>query len=83
MFLDAPAPNLPCSREDGSYTMVAADGTVCGTAPAWGYPFLVIEWLWRLRPDRAWLMQIYPLLAAYLEWWPSGATEIRRAILRL
>lgn len=69
VFLDAPAPNLPCSREDGSYTMVAADGTVCGTAPAWGYPFLVIEWLWRLRPDRAWLMQIYPLLAAYLEWW--------------
>jgi hypothetical protein len=68
-FLDAPEPNVPCSREDGSYNMVAADGTVCGTAPAWGYPALVADWLFRLRPDRAWLEQLYPRLAAYLDWW--------------
>ena len=37
-FLDAPEPNVPCSREDGSRNMVAADGTVCGTSPAWGSP---------------------------------------------
>lgn len=69
VFLDAPAPNVPCSREDGSYTMVAADGTVCGTAPPWGYPWLVLEWLWALRPDVRWLEQLYPRLADYLEWW--------------
>ncbi len=68
-FLDAPEPNVPCSREDGSYNMVAADGTVCGTAPEWGYPWLVLEWLYRLRPDRAWLEQIYPSLDRYLRWW--------------
>jgi hypothetical protein len=68
-LLDAPLPNVPCSREDGSYNMVAADGTVCGTAPAWGYPFLVAEWLFALRPDRAWLERIYPRLAEHLDWW--------------
>ncbi len=69
VFLDAPAPNVPCSREDGSYNMVAADGTVCGTAPSWGYPWLVLEWLWALWPDLRWLEQIYPRLAEHLEWW--------------
>jgi hypothetical protein len=68
-LLDAPLPNIPCSREDGSFNMVAADGTVCGTAPAWGYPFLVVEWLATLRPDDAWLARIYPRLADYLDWW--------------
>jgi hypothetical protein len=71
-FLDAPAPNVPCSREDGSYTMVAADGSVCGTAPAWGYPFLALEWLYELRPDRTWLERIYPRLAEYVDWWLSA-----------
>ncbi len=68
-FADAPEPNVPCSREDGSYNMVAADGTVCGTAPAWGYPWLVLAWLDVLRPDRAWIERIYPHLATYLDWW--------------
>lgn len=68
-FLDAPAPNVPCSREDGSFNMVAADGTVCGTAPAWGCPWLVAAWLWQLQPDRQWLAQLYPPMAAYLRWW--------------
>ncbi|MCX5670343.1 MAG: trehalase family glycosidase [Planctomycetota bacterium] len=37
-FADAPAPNVPCSREDGSMNMIAADGAECGTYPAWGLP---------------------------------------------
>ncbi len=69
VFLDAPAPNVPCSREDGSLNMIAADGTVCGTAPPWGCPWLVLGWLYRLYPDRGWLARQYPRLAAYLEWW--------------
>jgi hypothetical protein len=68
-FLDAPEPNVPCSREDGSYNMVAADGTACGTAPSWGYPWLALDWLLALRPDHAWLAELYPALAAYLDWW--------------
>lgn len=75
VFLDAPAPNVPCSREDGSYNMVGADGTVCGTAPAWGYPWLALRWLWALRPDPRWLEQIYPRLAAYLDWWQSRRAD--------
>jgi hypothetical protein len=69
VFLDASAPNVPCSREDGSFNMVAADGTVCGTGPQWCYPWLVIDRLHALRPDRAWLEQLYPRLAAFLHWW--------------
>jgi len=69
VFLDAPAPQVPCSREDGSYNMVAADGSACGTAPPWGYPWLALAWLAALRPDAAWLARIYPRLAAYLGWW--------------
>jgi hypothetical protein len=69
VFLDAPAPNVPCTREDGTYNMVAADGTVCGTAPSWGYPWLVLDWLAALRPDRAWLAGLYPRLVAHLDWW--------------
>ena len=68
-FCDAPEPNVPCSREDGSYNMVSADGTACGTAPAWGYPWLVIAQLAALHPDRFWLEQLYPRLAEYLDWW--------------
>lgn len=68
-FLDAPAPNVPCTREDGTYNMVAADGTVCGTGPQWGYPWLVLDWLWKLRPDKPWLAELYPRLVEYLNWW--------------
>lgn len=68
-FADAPAPNVPCSREDGTYNMVSADGTVCGTGPQWGYPWVVLAHLYALRPDRTWLDRLYPHLAAYLDWW--------------
>jgi hypothetical protein len=68
-FLDAPEPNVPCSREDGSYNMVAADGSVCGTSPTWGYPAWVAQLLWSLSPDPVWLERLYPCLAQYLGWW--------------
>lgn len=68
-FLDAPAPNVPCSREDGSYNMVGANGSECGTAPEWGYPVEVAAFLHDLAPDAAWLEAIYPGLVAFLEWW--------------
>jgi hypothetical protein len=68
-FADAPEPNVPCSREDGSYNMVAADGTVCGTSPAWGYPWRAIAQLAALYPERRWIELLYPHLAEYLEWW--------------
>lgn len=76
VFLDAPEPNVPCSREDGSYNMVAADGSVCGTAPQWGYPWLALAWLDALRPDRAWLEELYPRLADYLDWWLAHRCDI-------
>ncbi len=69
VFEDAPEPNVPCSREDGTYNMVSARGEVCGTGPQWGYPWLVLDWLWRQRPDLDWLERVYPLLDAYLDWW--------------
>jgi hypothetical protein len=75
VFLDAPEACVPCSREDGSYNMVAADGTVCGTAPAWGYPWLVLDWLDRLAHDRDWLDRIYPHLADYLNWWLANRRD--------
>lgn len=68
-FADAAIPNVPCSREDGSFNMVAADGAICGTAPQWGYPWLVLDWLFAIRPDRVWLAKLYPHLTAYLDWW--------------
>jgi hypothetical protein len=75
VFADAPEINVPCTREDGTYNMVAADGTACGTAPQWGYPWLVLDWLYRLEPDRAWLERIYPLLHAHLQWWIRHRTS--------
>ena len=69
IFEDADAANVPCSREDGSYNMIAADGTICGTAPEWGYPLLVAETLYAMRPNRPWLERIYTKLEAYLNWW--------------
>lgn len=68
-FADAPLPNVPCSREDGTYNMVSADGTVCGTGPQWGYPFLVAERLAGAFDSEAWIAEIYPYLAAFLDWW--------------
>jgi hypothetical protein len=70
-FLDAPADNVPCSREDGSYNMVGANGSACGTAPEWGYPVRVAAHLFARDPDPAWLEAIYPALERFLLWWEA------------
>jgi len=47
-FADAPMPNVPCSREDGSMNMVSMGGEECGTAPIWVLPFRSIRSVWEL-----------------------------------
>jgi hypothetical protein len=74
-FADAPAPNVPCVREDGSVNMISSDGSECGTAPMWGYPFHVISSLYQSTRDSQWVQALYPRLAAYLEWWLAHRTD--------
>jgi hypothetical protein len=69
LFRDAPQPNVPCVFRGGEYNMVAADGSRCGTSPAWCLPFLNLELLYLRTLDREWLAQVHPYAAAYLEWW--------------
>jgi hypothetical protein len=75
MFRDAPQPNVPCVFEGGEYNMVAADGSRCGTSPAWCLPFLNLELLYLRTLDRAWLAQVYAYAGAYLEWWLEHRTD--------
>jgi hypothetical protein len=75
VFRDAPEANVPCIFRDGEYNMVAADGSSCGTSPAWCLPFLNLELLYLRTLDRAWLAEIYPLLSAYLKWWLDNRSD--------
>jgi len=74
-FADAPAPNVPCCREDASVNMIAADGSACGTAPCWCFPFIVLRALYAASGDDDWLAQLYPYLKAYLDWWLAQRTD--------
>ncbi len=74
-FASAPRPNAPCMREDGSYNMIADDGAICGTGPEWGWPFAVVDALWRRTGDTAGLAALYPYLAAYLDWWLAARAD--------
>jgi hypothetical protein len=69
LFRDAPQPNVPCVFVGGEYSMLAADGSRCGTSPAWCLPFLNLELLYLRTLDRQWLAQVYPSAAAYIDWW--------------
>lgn len=69
LFRDSAVPNVPCVFQGGEPNMVAADGTVCGTSPAWCLPFYNLWLLYLRAPDKAWLRQLYPYLAAYLRFW--------------
>ena len=75
LFRDAPAPNVPCIFRHGEPNMVAADGSVCGTSPAWCVPFYNLEHLYLATLDRAWLAELYPYLSRYLEWWLTERTD--------
>lgn len=74
-FADALAPNVPCAREDGSVNMIGADGSECGTAPMWGFPFHVIRIIYQATGDTHWLKNLYPHLKAYLRWWLENRTD--------
>jgi hypothetical protein len=69
LFRDAPEANVPCVFQDGSPNMVARDGSICGTSPAWCLPFLNLELIYLRTLDRTWLAEIFPYLARYVEWW--------------
>jgi len=74
-FADAPMPNVPCTREDGSINMISEDGSECGTAPMWGFPFHVIKSIYLATQDDNWIRNLYPYLKAYLEWWLKNRTD--------
>ncbi|HEY1500591.1 MAG TPA: hypothetical protein VGF88_13500 [Acidobacteriaceae bacterium] len=74
-FADAPAPNVPCSREDGSMNMICADGSEVGTAPTWGMPFRVIRSIYVRSGDREWLTSLYPHARNFLNWWLTNRTD--------
>src|SRR5215469_5653574 len=74
-FLNAPADNVPCSREDGEMNMVAADGAECGTSISWCYPFFCARSIWARTRDKRWLGQIYPRLARLLRWTLQHRTD--------
>ncbi|MBI2756831.1 MAG: hypothetical protein HYX52_08985 [Chloroflexi bacterium] len=75
LFRDAPAPNVPCVFEGGEPNMVARDGSICGTSPAWCLPFLCLERLYLRTLDRAWLAELLPYLEAYLDWWLAHRSD--------
>ena len=75
LLRDAPLPNVPCVFRDGEYNMVAADGSLCGTSPAWCLPFLNLQLLYLRTLDRDWLARIYPFAGAYVDWWLAERTD--------
>ncbi|HVC34716.1 MAG TPA: trehalase family glycosidase [Chloroflexota bacterium] len=75
LLVDAPAPNVPCIFQGGEPNMVAKDGSVCGTSPAWCLPFYNFWLLYCRTLDRAWLAEVFPRLEAYLAFWLSERTD--------
>jgi mannosylglycerate hydrolase MGH1-like protein len=75
LLRDAPDANVPCVFRDGEYNMIAADGSRCGTSPAWCLPFLNLRLLYLRTLDRRWLAEIYPYATAYLNWWLENRTD--------
>ncbi len=75
MFTDALSAQVPCSREDGSVNMVAADGSECGTSPCWCFPFHCLLSVYLRGGGRRWLGRVYPHLQAYLRWWRANRTD--------
>jgi hypothetical protein len=74
-FADALMPNIPCAREDGSVNMISSDGSECGTAPMWGFPFHVIKSIFLMTGDKKWIGDLYPHLREYIEWWLRYRTD--------
>lgn len=75
MFRDTPGANVPCINEDGTFNMVASDGSTCGTSPAWCLPFYNIYLMYLRSLDKVWLEQLYPHMVEYVEWWLKHRTD--------
>ncbi|RLE64177.1 MAG: hypothetical protein DRJ47_08280 [Thermoprotei archaeon] len=69
LFSDALAPNVPCVHADGTFNMVADDGSRCGTSPAWCLPFYSYLLIYERNGDVDWLRKMYPLWKSFLVWW--------------
>jgi hypothetical protein len=80
-FQDAVEANVPCMREDGTMNMVAADGSECGTSLQWCYPFYCLESVLLRTDDQTWLANLYPYLAAHLEWMLENRTDPQQWIV--
>ncbi|HEY3267935.1 MAG TPA: trehalase family glycosidase [Armatimonadota bacterium] len=74
-FADAPMPNVPCVREDGSMNMVSMGGEECGTAPIWVLPFRTIRSVYDRDRDDAWVAELYPHMEAFVQWWLDNRTD--------
>ncbi|MBK8021954.1 MAG: hypothetical protein IPK19_11150 [Chloroflexi bacterium] len=74
-FADAPMPNVPCTREDGSMNMISENASECGTAPNWGFGFLVIQSILARDGDLVWLRDLYPYLERFLQWWMENRAD--------
>lgn len=68
-FADAPMPNVPCTREDGSMNMIGMGGEECGTAPIWVLPFRTIRSVFERDRDVDWLRSLWPHLENFVQWW--------------
>jgi hypothetical protein len=75
LLRDTPGDQIPCVFRGGEPNMVAADGAVCGTSPAWCLPVLHSARLLRRQPDPERIAAIAPLLARYLRWWLTERTD--------
>jgi hypothetical protein len=75
LLRDTPGDQIPCVFRGGEPNMVAADGAVCGTSPAWCLPVLHAARLLRRQPDPERTAAIAPLLARYLRWWLTERTD--------
>jgi len=74
-FQNALAPNIPCVREDGSVNMISSDGSECGTAPMWCFPFKTILSIFLRTRDTTWVKKLYPHLKSYVNWWLENRTK--------
>lgn len=75
LLRDTPGDQVPCVFRGGEPNMVAADGAVCGTSPAWCLPVLHLARLLKRQPDRGRVALIAPLIARYLRWWLAERTD--------
>ncbi|HEX5414394.1 MAG TPA: hypothetical protein VFZ25_01935, partial [Chloroflexota bacterium] len=75
IFVDATAANVPCVFQGGEPNMVAKDGAICGTSPAWCLPFYNLWLLYARTGDHAWLGELIPHLEAYLDFWLRERTD--------